>query len=81
MTNEQKKPPKIYKTADQKISNDGFPKAVELVEMKPSQELSLQDGRIFNALIENAVAHISEDIEHEIAVNKGSAPAECRMTP
>ena len=70
MTNEQKKPPKIYKTADQKISNDGFPKAVELVEMKPSQELSLQDGRIFNALIENAVAHITEDTEHEIAVNK-----------
>lgn len=70
MIDEQKKAPTIYKTADQSISKDGFPKAAELVEMKPSQELSLQDGRIFNALIENAVGNIAEDIEHEIAVHK-----------
>jgi len=42
----------------------------ELIEMKPTKELSLQGGRIFNALIENAVGQLAEDVEHEIAIIK-----------
>lgn len=57
-------------TVDQRRNLDGFPKAAELIEMKPSQELSLQDGRIFNALIEHSIGQISEDVEHEISVQK-----------
>ena len=60
----------VSRTVEQRDNRHGFPKAAELVEMKPSQELSLQDGRIFNALIENAVGNIGEDVEHEIAVQK-----------
>lgn len=70
MKSEAKPPVPISKTVAQKTNSHGFPKAAELVEMKPSQELSLQDGRIFNALIENAIGQIGEDIEHEIAVQK-----------
>lgn len=58
------------KTIDQRRNDKGFPKAAELIEMKPTRELSLQDGRIFNALIENAVGRIGEDIEHEISIQK-----------
>lgn len=60
----------VPKTIDQRRNDKGFPKAAELIEMKPTKELSLQDGRIFNALIENAVGRIGEDIEHEISVQK-----------
>lgn len=70
MKSEAKPPVPISRTVAQKTNRHGFPKAAELVEMKPSQELSLQDGRIFNALIENAIGQIGEDIEHEIAVQK-----------
>jgi len=70
MKSEAKTPVSASRTVAQKTNSDGFPKARELIEMKPSQELSLQDGRIFNALIENAVGNLDEDTEHEIAVMK-----------
>lgn len=38
--------------------------------MKPSQELSLQDARIFNVLIENAASAITTDKWHEITMQK-----------
>lgn len=65
-----KPPAHIPHTIDQRRNADGFPKARELIEMKPSQELSLQDRRIFNQLIENAVSVLDKDMEHEIAVSK-----------
>jgi hypothetical protein len=70
MKAEEKTPVRTSRTIEQRPSHDGFPKAAELIEMKPSQELSLQDGRIFNALIENAVGKLDEDVEHEISVMK-----------
>ena len=70
MENNKKKPIHVPKTIDQRRNTAGFPKAAELIEMKPTKELSLQGGRIFNALIENAVGQLGEDIEHEIAVIK-----------
>ena len=70
MENKDKKSFPAPKTIDQRRNTAGFPKAAELIEMKPTKELSLQGGRIFNALIENAVDQIGEDVEHEIAVMK-----------
>lgn len=64
----------IARTIDQRKNKDGFPKAGELVELKPSQELTLQDSRIFNLLIENAGPNISKDIWHEIAMQKLRGP-------
>lgn len=65
-----KTPIHVPKTIDQRRNAKGFPKAAELIEMRPTKELSLQGGRIFNALIENAVGQLGEDVEHEIAVIK-----------
>lgn len=70
MKNSPARPVHVPKTVDQRRNDKGFPKAAELIEMKPSQELSLQDGRIFNLLIENAIGQIAEDVEHEISVWK-----------
>lgn len=70
MENKNKKSFPAPKTIDQRRNTSGFPKAAELIEMKPTKELSLQGGRIFNALIENAVGQLCEDVEHEIAVMK-----------
>ena len=68
MKSEAKPPAKIPQTVAQRRNLDGFPKAAELIEMKPSQELSLQDGRIFNALIDNAIGKLGDDTDHEISV-------------
>jgi hypothetical protein len=70
MKTASKKPLHVPKTVDQRRNSAGFPKAAELIEMKPTKELSLQGGRIFNALIENAVGQLGENVEHEIAVIK-----------
>lgn len=64
----------IPRTIDQRKNVDGFPKAGELVELKPSQELTLQDSRIFNLLIENAGPNIAKDVWHEIAMQKLRGP-------
>lgn len=62
------------RTIDQRKNSDGFPKAGELIAMKPSQELSLQDARIFNVLIENAAGSITSDRWHEITMQKLRGP-------
>jgi hypothetical protein len=53
----------------QKSNLDGFVKPGELVDMRAGADLSLQDRRIFNLLIENAWSEISEDKPHRIAVS------------
>jgi len=70
MKNTDKKSFPAPKTIDQRRNAAGFPKAAELIEMKPTKEISLQGGRIFNALIENAVGQLGDDVEHEVAVIK-----------
>lgn len=62
------------RTIDQRKNSDGFPKAGELIAMKPSQELSLQDARVFNVLIENAAGSITSDRWHEITMQKLRGP-------
>jgi hypothetical protein len=53
-------------TIQQRKNKDGFPKAGELIEIRPFQELSLHDRRVFNLLIEHAGPEIGEDKDHEI---------------
>lgn len=60
----------MSRSVEQRTNQDGFPKAGELIEIRPVQELSLQDRRIFNLLIENAGPAIAEDVWHEIATMK-----------
>lgn len=60
----------VSHTVDQRRNLDGFPKAGEVIEMKPSRELSLQESRVFNLLIENAGEKAVSDEWHEIAIGK-----------
>jgi len=45
---------------------DGFVKPGELVDMRAGADLTLQDRRIFNLLVENAWSEITEDKTHRI---------------
>jgi len=58
----------MSRSVDQKTNWQGFVKPGELVDIRAGVELTLQDRRIFNLLIENAWSEITEDKEHEIAV-------------
>jgi hypothetical protein len=61
-------------TVDQRNNLDGFVKPGELVDMRAGADLSLQDRRIFNLLIENAWSQISEEKAHSIAMAKLRGP-------
>lgn len=54
----------------QRKNLEGFPKAGELIEIRPLQELTLQDRRIINLLIENAGPSIAKDTWHEVPLVK-----------
>lgn len=64
----------MIRTVDQKNRHDGFVKPGELVDMRAGADLSLQDRRIFNLLIENAWSEISEDKPHRIAMARLRGP-------
>ena len=55
-------------TIAQKKNGEGFVKPGELVEMRAGADLSLQDRRVFNLLIENAWSEISENKAHSIPI-------------
>lgn len=59
---------------EQRTNSDGFPKAGELIEIHAMQELTLQDRRVFNLLIENAGPQLAADGWHEIAMLKLRGP-------
>ena len=59
---------------NQRSNADGFVKPGELVTIRGGEQLSLQDRRIFNLLIENAWSEIGEDKEHQIAIAKLRGP-------
>lgn len=61
-------------TIQQKTSRDGFVKPGELIDIRAGAELSLQDRRIFNLLIENAWSQIGEDVTHRIALARLRGP-------
>jgi len=57
-----------YRTIDQKPNGDDFAKARELIEIRGTGELPLQDRRIMNALYANAGQQLCDDVEHVIAI-------------
>src|SRR4051812_35890260 len=52
----------------QRENLDGFVKPGELIDVRGGADLSLQDRRIFNLLVQNAWSEIADDKEHRIAV-------------
>lgn len=56
----------MSRTIAQRKNADGFPKAGELIEFRAQHELTLQDRRILNLLIEHAGPNIASDEEHRI---------------
>lgn len=53
-------------TIQQKHSAEGIVKAGEMIEIRQSSDLSLQDRRILNVLIEHAGSQISSDEPHRV---------------
>lgn len=60
----------MAKTIAQIPNLDGMVKPGELIEVRPSTELSLQARRIFNVMIENAWSEIAEDKAHRVEMSK-----------
>lgn len=56
----------MSRTIEQKKNGDGFPKAGELIEFRSQKELTLQDRRILNLLVEHAGPNIVTEEEHRI---------------
>lgn len=63
-----------YRTIDQKNGRDDFAKARELIEIRGTGELSLQDRRVMNALYANAGQQLCDDVEHTIALSELRGP-------
>lgn len=58
----------IFKTIDQKPNGDEFAKARELIEVRGTGGLSLQDRRIMNVLYANAGPRLCDDVMHVISI-------------
>ena len=56
----------MSRTVTQRKNGEGFPKAGELIEFRAQRELSLQDRRILNLLIEHAGPQIASEQKHRI---------------
>jgi Initiator Replication protein len=57
-----------YRTIEQKSNGGDFAKARELIEIRGTGELSLQDRRIVNALYANAGQRLCDDVDHVISL-------------
>jgi hypothetical protein len=55
-------------TIDQKPHGDDFAKARELIEIRGTGELSLQDRRVMNVLYANAGTRLCDDVSHTIGI-------------
>ena len=56
----------MNRTVAQRKNGEGFPKAGELIAFRAQRELSLQDRRILNLLIEHAGPQIASEQKHRI---------------
>ena len=65
---------KVSLAVEQKTNPDGFVKPGELVDMRSGADLSLQDRRVFNLLIENAWSEIAEAKTHSIPISRLRGP-------
>lgn len=59
----------MSRTVAQHKNREGFAKAGELIEFRSSKELTLQDRRILNLLIEHAGAAIATEEDHRIPMS------------
>jgi hypothetical protein len=57
-----------FRTIDQKSTGDDFAKARELIEIRGTSSLSLQDRRVMNALYANAGPKLCDDVDHVISL-------------
>jgi len=57
-----------FRTIEQKPNGGDFAKARELIEIRGTGELSLQDRRIVNALYANAGQRLCDDVDHVISL-------------
>ncbi len=57
-----------FKTIDQRPNGDEFAKARELIEIRGTGGLSLQDRRIINVLYANAGPRLCDDVKHVIGI-------------
>jgi hypothetical protein len=60
----------IFKTIDQKPNGDEFAKARELIEIRGTGGLSLQDRRVMNVLYANAGSRLCNEITHVIGISE-----------
>jgi hypothetical protein len=58
----------VSRTIEQKSDGGDFAKARELIEIRGTGELSLQDRRIVNALYANAGQQLCDDVDHVISL-------------
>lgn len=59
-----------FKTIDQRPNGDEFAKARELIEIRGTGGLSLQDRRVMNVLYANAGTKLCDDIGHVIGLSE-----------
>ena len=57
-----------FKTIDQKPNGDEFAKARELIEIRGTGGLSLQDRRVMNVLYANAGPKLCDEVDHVIGI-------------
>jgi Initiator Replication protein, WH1/Initiator Rep protein, WH2 len=58
-----------FKTIDQKPNGDEFAKARELIEIRGTGSLSLQDRRVMNVLYANAGNQLCDEVNHVIGIS------------
>jgi hypothetical protein len=58
----------LFKTIDQKPNGDEFAKARELIEIRGTGGLSLQDRRVINVLYANAGHQLCDEVNHVIGI-------------
>lgn len=59
-----------FRTIDQKPNGDEFAKARELIEIRGTGGLSLQDRRVMNVLYANAGSKLCDEITHVIGISE-----------
>lgn len=58
----------LHLTINQKSNGDDFAKAREVIEIRGTGSLTLQDRRVMNLLYANAGQHICDDVQHVISI-------------
>lgn len=61
-------------TIEQRPNGDDFAKARELIEIRGTGELSLQDRRVMNVLYANAGQRLCDDVFHSIGISELRGP-------